>query len=107
MADKKKEVEIIDEDLIDEDDIFVLHNEATDKDEEFVRLATLTVDDKWYIVLEPNEEVPDIEEGEVLIYEIVEADNGEDMLAPIEDEKELEKVFQEFLNLVDEEGAAD
>ena len=81
----------------EDDDIIVLHNEATDKDEEFYHLATLDVDDKWYIVMKPVEKLDDIADDEVLIYEIVEDEDGNDTFAPIEDENQLEKVFNEFL----------
>ena len=81
----------------EDDDIIVLHNEATDKDEEFYHLATLDVDDKWYIDMKPVEKLDDIADDEVLIYEIVEDEDGNDTFAPIEDENQLEKVFNEFL----------
>lgn len=81
----------------DDDDIIVLHNEATDKDEEFYHLATLDVDSKWYVVMKPVEKLDDIADDEVLIYEIVEDKDGNDTFAPIEDEDVLEKVFDEFM----------
>ena len=85
------------ENLIDEeDDIITLHNEATDKDEDFYHLATLDVDKRWFIVMQPVEHLDDIADDEVLIYEIIENENGEDAFAPIEDEKLLDKVFKEF-----------
>ncbi len=85
------------ENLIDEeDDIITLHNEATDKDEDFYHLATLDVDKRWFIVMQPVEHLDDIADDEVLIYEIIENENGEDSFAPIEDEKLLDKVFKEF-----------
>ena len=40
------------ENLIDEeDDIITLHNEVSDKDEDFYHLATLDVDKRWFVVL--------------------------------------------------------
>ena len=81
----------------DDEDIVVLHNENTDKDEEFYHLATLDVEEKWYVVLKPVEKLEDIEDDEVLIYEIVEDEDGNDAFAPIEDENVLEKVFNEFM----------
>lgn len=81
----------------EDDDIIVLHNEATDKDEEFYHLATLDVDGKWYVVMKPVEKLEDIADDEVLIYEIVEDEEGNDTFAPIEDEDVLEKVFSEFM----------
>ena len=68
----------------EDDDIIVLYNEERDCDEEFYHLATLDVDDKWFVVLKPVEELPDIADDEVLIYEIVEGEEG-DVFKAIED----------------------
>lgn len=86
----------------EDDDIIVLHNEQTDKDEEFFHLATLDVDDRWYIVMKPVEKLDDIADDEVLIYEIVEDEDGNDTFEPIEDEDRLEKVFNEFIAELEE-----
>lgn len=78
------------------DDIITLYNEERDVDEDFYHLATLDVDDKWFVVLKPVEKLPDIEEDEVLIYEVQEGDDG-DIFVAIEDEDLLQKVFDEFM----------
>lgn len=85
----------------EDDDIITLYNEATDKDEDFYHLATLDVDDRWFIVMKPVEKLPDIEDDEVLIYEIQEDDEGNDVFVSIEDEALLEKVFNEFQKELD------
>lgn len=85
----------------EEDDIITLYNEATDKDENFYHLATLDVDNRWFIVMKPVEKLDDIEDDEVLIYEIVENEDGNDTFEPIEDEALLEKVFNEFMTEVE------
>ncbi len=81
----------------EDEDIITLHNEQTDKDEEFYHLATLDVDKKWYIVMKPVEPLEDIGEDEVLIYEIATEKSGESYFKPIESEEELQKVFDEFI----------
>ena len=86
----------------EDDDIIVLYNEETDKDEEFYELATLDVDNKWYIVMKPVEQLPDIADDEVLIYEIIEDKEGNSNFAPIEDDGVLEKVFNEFIAMLEE-----
>lgn len=80
----------------EDDDIITLYNEERDVDEDFYHLATLDVDDKWFVVLKPVEKLPDIEEDEVLIYEVQEGDDG-DIFVAIEDEDLLQKVFDEFM----------
>ena len=86
----------------EDDDVIVLYNEETDKDEEFYELATLDVDNKWYIVMKPVEQLPDIADDEVLIYEIIEDKEGNSNFAPIEDDGVLEKVFNEFIAMLEE-----
>ncbi len=88
--------------LEEDDDIVVLYNEATDQDEEFYELAQLDVDKKWYVVLKPVEKLDDIGEDEVLIYEVVEDKEGNSFFQAIEDDKVLEKVFDEFMKMVEE-----
>lgn len=85
------------ENMNEDDDIITLYNEERDVDEDFYHLATLDVDDKWYVVMKPVEKLPDIEDDEVLIYEIREDENGNDVFVAIESEEELQKVFDEFV----------
>ena len=87
----------------EEDDIITLYNEERDQDEDFYHLATLDVDDRWFVVLKPVEKLPDIEDDEVLSYEVVEGAEGVVFVA-IEDEELLQKVFDEFMKEV---GALD
>lgn len=96
MADFFEDQNNMDED----DDIITLYNEERDQDEDFYHLATLDVDDRWFVVLKPVEKLPDIEDDEVLIYEVVEGAEG-DVFAAIEDEELLQKVFDEFMEEVD------
>ena len=96
MADFFEDQNNMDED----DDIITLYNEERDQDEDFYHLATLDVDDRWFVVLKPVEKLPDIEDDEVLIYEVVEVAEG-DVFAAIEDEELLQKVFDEFMKEVD------
>lgn len=77
-------------------DIITLFNEATEKEEEFFHLATLDIEEKWYIVMKPVVKLPDIADDEVLIYQIMTDNEGNDYFAPIEDNDILEKVFNEF-----------
>lgn len=94
--------------MTEDDDIITLYNEQTDKDEDFYHLATLDVDNKWFIVMKPVEKLDDIEEDEVLIYEIGTNEDGNDVFIPIEDEDLLQRVFEEFMAEVERmEGGCD
>lgn len=86
----------------EDDDIIVLHNDETDKDEEYYLLAQFDVDELWYAVLKPTQPLPDIDDDMVVIYEIVEQD-GEYSFKPIEEDERLQKVFDEFMRMVEED----
>ncbi len=58
--------------------------------------------DKKYLCISPAEEIEDLPEGELLIYEINE-DDGEYMLKPIENECLLDEVYKEYCRRYDEE----
>lgn len=84
--------------LIDENDEVV----------QFEHLLTLDFDGREYIVLMPIEEdEPDSDEGEVVILRVEQDDEGNDIYVSIEDEEELEEVFQAFLQVIEQEGAID
>jgi uncharacterized protein YrzB (UPF0473 family) len=94
--------------MTEDDDIITLYNEVADKDEDFYHLATLDVDDKWFVVLKPVEKLDDIDEDEVLIYEIAENEDGNDVFKAIEDDALLQRVFDEFMAEVGKvEGVCD
>lgn len=84
--------------------------ELTDEDGnavQFEHLATLEHEGKKYLALMPLEaaadEETDEEEGEVLLLEIAQDENGEDVYVSLEDEALAETVFQKFLALMEEE----
>jgi hypothetical protein len=52
--------------------------------------------------MKPVEELPDIADDEVLIYEIIEDKEGNSNFAAIEDEEVLQKVFNEFMEMLEE-----
>ena len=66
-------------------------------------LDTVELNDKLYCVVEPIVGSEDYEEGSCYIFHITENDDGTVDLTPIEDENELNDVFQKFL----ENNAAD
>ena len=87
-----------------DDGVIILHNETTDKDEEFYVLAYFEHEDSNFIVLQPVEPLEDIGEDEVLIYEVVENEDSEEGvdLLPIEDEDLLQAVYEDFLQICEE-----
>ena len=74
------------------------------KEMPFEVLDIIEEDEKRYAVGIPAEEAADeAEEGTVLIMRIVPANDEEDILEPIEDEAELQKIFEIFKERMEEE----
>jgi uncharacterized protein YrzB (UPF0473 family) len=86
------------------DDIVVLVDENGDE-VEFEHIDTIEMNDNEYVVLAPLEEESE-EEGEdeeVIILKIEHNEDGEDSFVTIEDDDELEEVFNEFQSRMEEE----
>ncbi|MDK2798427.1 MAG: hypothetical protein PWP27_7 [Clostridiales bacterium] len=77
------------------DGIIVLVDE-NGEEIEFEHLDTITMNNSNYVVLLPLDEDQDDEIEEVVILKVVEDENGDDTLVPVEDEEELNEVFEEF-----------
>ena len=78
--------------FIDENDELITMTYEDGTSENFYNLAELDYEGKWYIYLEPVDPPDDYEEGEVLVYEEAEDENGEEVLLPVEDEGLLNKL---------------
>jgi uncharacterized protein YrzB (UPF0473 family) len=75
--------------------------------ERFIFLTTLEHGGRQFAVLTP-ENAPGGEEDEepIVILELLDADNGEDMdLVTIDDDELAEAVFNEYLEMIEEEDA--
>jgi uncharacterized protein YrzB (UPF0473 family) len=90
----------------DRDDIIVLVDEDGEE-VEFELIDTIEMNGNEYVVmlpLEEDEEASDDEDvDEVVIFKIEHGDEGEDSFLTIEDENELNEVFEEFTKRMDEE----
>lgn len=88
--------------LINEEEIITLTAEDGTK-VDFYEIAVVEHEDELFAILEPADEMEDIEDGEVLIFKIEETDDEdaeEDIFTVVEDEKLLEAVFNEYLKAV-------
>lgn len=89
------------------DDLIVLVDEDGNETE-FEHIDTIELNGNEYVVLvqyteEPPENEEDEEEEEVVILRIEHGADGEDSFVTIEDETELDAVFEEFRNRMDED----
>ena len=73
------------------------------KEHECLHIATIEFEGNWYAIFQAMEE-DDADEDTVTILQIVE-ENGEERLIAIEEQDRLDKVFEEFCRLMDEEEA--
>jgi uncharacterized protein YrzB (UPF0473 family) len=74
---------------------------------EFEYLDTIELDGKEYVVLIPydedEDELDDDDEDSVVIMKLIKDENGEDSFESIEDEDELNSVFEEFKTRMEDE----
>lgn len=68
----------------------------------FYHIATIEHKEKWYAFFQPAEKIDGVEPEEVVIFEIV-GEEGNESLAPIEDEALLDEVYEAFLSEMDED----
>ncbi|MBP3652022.1 MAG: DUF1292 domain-containing protein, partial [Clostridia bacterium] len=67
----------------------------------FEHLMSLEHNGKVYICLVPAEPVEDIEEDELVIMRIEQDDEGNDFYSTIDSEKELQEVFEKYLEIAE------
>jgi uncharacterized protein YrzB (UPF0473 family) len=86
------------------EDLVVLVDENGDE-VEFEHIDTIEMNGNEYVVLVPfdEDESEDEDEEEVVILKIEHNEDGEDSFVTIEDEEELDTVFEEFKNRMEED----
>ena len=69
----------------------------------FIHVATVDYKNEWYAFFSPTEEVDGIDTDEVVIFRVDSDKDGKDIFSPVEDEKLLDEVYNEYLKMLDEE----
>jgi hypothetical protein len=83
------------------DDIIVL--ETVDGEEiEFVEIAGINLDGSFYVILQPVELLEGMEEDEALVFSLTRAE-GNDQYSIVIDDEIIDKVFEEYNRLLDEQ----
>lgn len=80
------------------------------KDEEgndvpFEHLMTVKHEGNDYVMLEAVQDMEDCMQGEAIILKIVQDENGEDIYISIEDEEELNAIFEKCVAAIEEMDA--
>lgn len=103
---KEEEIKNPIDSLFDEDDNdpIVMYNEKGEK-VEFEQIALIPIEENIYAILKPTETMEGIGEDEALVFEIVEneEDEEEDYLNLVSDIDVIDKVFDVYNKLIDEE----
>ena len=81
-----------------EENVVVLTDEEG-KEVRFLHIMTFDFEESFYVALTPEEDVDGIENGEVLLLEVQEDDDGSDCYVPIEEEEKLDRIWEEFERL--------
>jgi uncharacterized protein YrzB (UPF0473 family) len=86
------------------DDIVILVDE-NGEEVEFEHIDTIEMNGNEYVVLAPLEEedAEENDEEEVIILKIEHNEDGEDSFVTVEDDDELDEVFNEFQTRMEEE----
>jgi uncharacterized protein YrzB (UPF0473 family) len=89
---------------MEDERIIELEDEVGGK-ERFIFLTTLEHEGRQFAVLTPEEaEGEDDDEEPIVILELLDSENGEDMeLVSIDDDELAEAVFNEYLEMIEEE----
>ena len=83
---------------MNDENVVVLTDEEG-KDVRFLHIMTFDFEDSFFVALTPEEDVDGIENGEVLLLEVLEDEDGSDCYVPVEDELRLDRVWEEFERL--------
>lgn len=90
-------------DMLDEeeDDIIILKS-ADGEEVEFVEIAGINLNGKFYAILQPVELLEGMDEDEALVFEVVRGADGEDSFNIELDDDIIDAVFVEYNKLLEE-----
>lgn len=80
--------------------------ELTDENDNTIRfehIMTVQYNSEDYVLLAPVDPTEDMEEDEVLVLKIDNDENGEEIYVSVEDDSIVEKVFERYLELVEDD----
>ena len=89
------------EDDLDEEVIELIDEDGNTV--KFYHVATIDYKEDWFVFFTPAQEVEEVSEDEVVIFKLGLDDEGKDVFLPIEDEKLLNEVYEEYVKLMEQE----
>ena len=91
----------------DHDDDIVILTTDDGKQLKFYFVGTIEYKGKNYSAFEPAEQIDGIQDDDLVIFEVSGEDEETADLLPVEDEKLLDEVFDEFCRVLEEDELAD
>lgn len=98
------DLKFIGEDEFEEDNDIVTLISDEGEEIDFVEIAGIAYDGKFYVILQPVELPEGMEDDEALVFLCEQTDDGEDKFTIELDDDIIEGVFSEYNRLCDEEG---
>ncbi|MBZ4666311.1 DUF1292 domain-containing protein [Mahella sp.] len=92
--------------MVDEENIVTLIDEDNNE-VQFEHILTLEIDDKEYVLLSPLEPMEDLDQDEAIVLKIEQDDSGEDIYVSIDDEDEMQAVYDAYMEIISEEEDAE
>lgn len=85
----------------DEDCIITLRT-SDGEDVDFIEIAGIAYNGKFYAILQPVELLDGMEDDEALVFEVSRGEEGKDDFAIVIDDEIIDGVFEEYNKLLDE-----
>jgi len=95
-------IEEFDEELETADDDIVTLTSADGEEIDFVEIAGIAHEGKFYAILQPVELIEGMEDDEALVFEVSRNENGEDNFSIVLDDDIINPVFEIYNKLLDE-----
>ena len=89
-----------------EDDGFVALTGEDGSVEKFYHIGTIDYKDEWYVFFQPAEPKDGIDPDELVVFKLS-GDEKDETLLPVDDEKLLEEVYEEFMRENEEDDEND
>ena len=95
--------EMLDEEFADEDIVTLMTESGEEVD--FVEIAGISHNGKFYAILQPVELLEGMEDDEALVFEVVRNADGSDGFNVVLDDEIIDAVFEEYNRLLEEAEA--
>ena len=94
------------EEIYENDDLITLKS-ADGEDIDFVEIAGIALNGKFYAILQPVELLEGMDDDEAFVFEVSRTSDGEDSFTIVLDDDITDAVFLEYYKLLDEAEAAE